>query len=588
MIVLGIHPGYHEASATLFDDYRVLGAIQLERLNRIKSSGVDRREWAWPCVDELLAMHGLTRADVDVVALTHAALPRLYYRRMQLPWRRLAAAIAPGTIAKRPYKSLDQVMRDYRARDPLAVFDIARLLADSGFRADVRVHWCNHHLGHALPALFFTDWPEALLYTADGIGDNISYSARSFRNGATTELFGGESSLLGPSEDGSLAFAYGIVTKALGFRMFRHEGKITGLAAYGQPTLYDRLASHFTVTEEGRVRSSWNSFAAMDAGITALIDGVRREDAAASIQLLLETVIGEALTRILRRFPHRRLGVSGGLFANVRLNRVLAETLPIDEIFIVPPMGDEGLSLGAGLGFLLERDGWPAWLDRRHRLRDLYWGRDYGDQIDAALRHLPGVRCSESAPARDAASRLADQQIGAIYAGRMEFGPRALGARSILANPSRHETHDELNRRLSRTEFMPFAPVVTAGEAARLFRINAVNAYAARFMTINTEVDPRWRDAIAAVVHIDGSARPQIIERETNPLYYDILSAFAEQTGIPALVNTSFNVHEEPIVNRPAECVQALADGRVDFVVTGNAVYSLADDTGAAAGRAPS
>ena len=576
MIVLGIHPGYHEASATLFDDYRVLGAIQLERLNRIKGSGVDQRDWAWPCVDELLAMGGLRRSDVDAVALTHAALPRLYYRRMQLPWRRLAAAVAPGTIRKRPYKNLDQVMRDFATAEPPAVFDIARLLADCGFRADVRVHWCNHHQGHALPALFFTDWPEALIYTADGIGDNIAYSARSLRDGAITELFGGEESVLGPTESASLAFAYGIVTAALGFRMFRHEGKVTGLAAYGQPVVYERLASQFAVGDDGVIRCNWPGFAAMQQGITALLDGVSREDAAASIQLLIERLIPDALARILRRQPHRRLGLAGGLFANVRLNRVLAESLPIDEIFIVPPMGDEGLSLGAGLGFLLARDGLPRWLEERYRLSDLYWARDYDGEIDAALSRLPGVRADDGAPEAAAAARLAAQQIGAIYTGRMEFGPRALGARSILANPSRRETHDELNRRLARTEFMPFAPVVSDADAARLFGVGRVNAYAARFMTITTDVRPEWRDRIAAVVHVDGSARPQIIAREANPLYYDILGEFSARTGIPALVNTSFNVHEEPIVNRPEECAQALIDGRVDFVVTRRAVHSRA------------
>src|SRR5262249_34576788 len=130
------------------------------------------------------------------------------------------------------------------------------------------------------------------------------------------------------------------------------------------------------------------------------------------------------------------------------------------------------------------------------------------------------------------------------------------------------------NRRLSRTEFMPFAPVVSETDAPKLFGITGVNAYAARFMTITTDVRPEWRARIAAVVHVDGSARPQVIGREPNALYYDILAAFKAKTGIPALVNTSFNVHEEPIVNRPEECVRALADGRVDFVVTNRGVYT--------------
>src|SRR5215472_2359192 len=150
----------------------------------------------------------------------------------------------------------------------------------------------------------------------------------------------------------------------------------------------------------------------------------------------------------------------------------------------------------------------------------------------------------------------------------------ALGSRSILANPSRRATHDELNRRLQRSEFMPFAPVVTEENAVMVFDINSVNAYACRFMTITTNVLPKWREAIEAVVHVDGSARPQIISRDVNPLYHDIVVAFERRTGIPALINTSFNVHEEPIVNRPAECVRALLDRRIDFVVTENGLYT--------------
>ena len=186
------------------------------------------------------------------------------------------------------------------------------------------------------------------------------------------------------------------------------------------------------------------------------------------------------------------------------------------------------------------------------------------------------MRRVEAAPVAEAARRLVDGDIGAIYTGRMEYGPRALGARSILANPSRRETHDLLNQRLARTEFMPFAPVIAAERAADVFDISGVNARACEYMTIACDVQPQWRDRIPAVVHVDGSARPQIIRREDNKLYYDVVRAFEAASGLPVLVNTSFNVHEEPIVNSPAECAKALTDGRIDFVVTEKAVYELA------------
>ncbi len=156
----------------------------------------------------------------------------------------------------------------------------------------------------------------------------------------------------------------------------------------------------------------------------------------------------------------------------------------------------------------------------------------------------------------------------------MEFGPRALGARSIIASPADHAINDDLNRRLERSEFMPFAPYVLEEDAASVFDITPVNAYAARFMTITCGVKPAWRAKIPAVVHVDGTARPQVVRERENPLYAAILRGFRDRTGLPVLVNTSFNVHEEPIVNAPAECARALADGRIDFVVTEQAVYS--------------
>jgi carbamoyltransferase len=324
MIILGLHPGMHDASATVFDDYRVLGAVQLERLNRIKGSGIDRETWAWPCVDEVLSIAGLRRSDVDAVAFTREAFPRTYLRKMQTPLRRLARAVAPGSVAKRPTKMLFDALHEEGAHDPAALFDIAGFLADSGFRSDVRVHWCNHHLGHALSALFFTDWPDGLLYTADGRGDNVCSSARSLANGEISCLFGGEDTLLDPLRLDSLGFAYGFATRALGFRMLRHEGKVTGLAAFGEPTLYDRMTEKFSIEDTGRVRCEWGNYPEMEAGINAIVAGTRREDVAASIQKLVEQLTLTSLRKVLRRAPHRRLGLSGGLFANVKLNRFLA------------------------------------------------------------------------------------------------------------------------------------------------------------------------------------------------------------------------------------------------------------------------
>ena len=176
-------------------------------------------------------------------------------------------------------------------------------------------------------------------------------------------------------------------------------------------------------------------------------------------------------------------------------------------------------------------------------------------------------------PVAGAAELLQQGRIVAIYVKGMEYGPRALGARSIMASALDADINRTLNDRLSRSEFMPFAPVVMDEDVETVFDLGPVKRRAASFMTITCGVREEWRTRIPAVVHVDGTARPQVIERAQNRLYYDILTAYKDLSGVPVLINTSFNVHEEPIINSPDECARALADGRVDFVVTEGGVY---------------
>jgi carbamoyltransferase len=238
-------------------------------------------------------------------------------------------------------------------------------------------------------------------------------------------------------------------------------------------------------------------------------------------------------------------------------------------------MGDEGLPVGACLLYLYERDGAAHWSAQRRRLTQLYLGRKYdADFASAAGRHREIVADHER-PVEKAVDALIDGEVVAIYTDRMEFGPRALGARSILASPVRREVNDTINKRLNRSEFMPFAPVVLAEHVATVFDIHDGNAHAARFMTITCGVRPEWRERIPAVVHVDGSARPQIIDGDDVRLYRHVLELFYKRTGLPVLVNTSFNVHEEPIVDTPEQALTALLDRRIDRILTGEALYRL-------------
>ena len=570
-LILALHSGPHDSVAALFDDYDLKAAVQLERLTRVKGAG---RQHPDLCIDEVLKIAGATRADVDVIAMSRTLLNTEYFRRMRgLRWlQETAFRRSRGKILQ----YMTHEMRRYRSKNYDDLFDLAAFRRDGGFRPSTVLHFSNHHEAHAVPTLFYSPWDEALLVTADGGGDTVNYSHRSFRDGAIKTIYGGEECLFVDQPVDSLGRAYSAATLALGFRMNRHEGKLTGLAALGEPTRAAEIGSYFSLDENGRVYSKFSGFSHMKSLMRRLAETTRREDLAASIQKVLEDTMLASVRTLLAHYPSKHLGLAGGVFANVRLNRLLAESLELDEVFIFPAMGDEGLPVGSALIYLLERDGLKSWLDRRRPLGPVFLGRDYTDAIDPAFAAMANVRRVEAAPVAEAARRLVDGDIGAIYTGRMEYGPRALGARSILANPSRRETHDLLNQRLARTEFMPFAPVIAAERAADVFDISGVNARACEYMTIACDVQPQWRDRIPAVVHVDGSARPQIIRREDNSLYYDVVRAFEAASGLPVLVNTSFNVHEEPIVNSPAECAKALTDGRIDFVVTEKAVYELA------------
>jgi carbamoyltransferase len=566
--ILAFQSGLHDASAAAFDDYQLVAAVQEERLRREKGWGNDV---PWLAIDEVLRVAGWSRHDVDVVASIRGVFP-LHYFRFPL-YRDLYYTLRKGIGDERLQRDLSHAaIRS--GKDASRLFRADRFLAENGFRANAKMHFVNHHEAHALAALFFTDWDDALVYTADGVGDNVSYSIRSLKAGEIECLFGGDSWLtVRRAPRNSLATAYGHATIAAGFRMWRHEGKLTGLSALGEPTLTDAFARHFWLGKDGLIASDFSSWRTMQERILAISRGHSRENIAASIQKLVETLICGAVGYWLSRTRTRRLALAGGLFANVRLNRLLAETLPVDEIFIFPAMGDDGLAVGAALCYLRDRDGLTAWLRNRRRLDNVYLGQNFDARIDPCLSAHEKIRRLEGAPVEVATNLIEAGKAGAIFVGRMEYGPRALGARSIIASATDKTINDRLNKRLDRSEFMPFAPFVLEEDAGRVFEITSVNRYAAHFMTITCAVKDEWRKRIPAVVHVDNTARPQIIRDDDNPLFAAILRRYRDRTGIPILINTSFNVHEEPIVNRPEECRQALLDGRVDFVVTKQAAY---------------
>lgn len=568
--ILSIHSGPHDSSAALYRGYGMLSAIHQERMTRVKTDG------GFPdvAIDEVLRIAGIARADVDQLVMSRGSYPVKYMKFSAVQQLRFALHRKKG---KERHKNIASQQISRNESNPLKIWDQEKFCREEGFRENLPVTFVNHHFAHALAAFFYggQEWQSAtLIYTADGGGDGVFTSARIFKDGKLSCLFGDDRHFYNQKMVNSLALAYGYCTRICGFRMNRHEGKLTGLAAYGEPELAEKMASYFWVADNGEIGCRFRSNFHMESVLKRICAGSSREVVAASIQEMIEVKTREAITKIVENHGIKNLAVAGGLFANVRLNALLAKIPGIEEIFIFPAMGDDGLSAGGALAYLLERDGLATWLGHRKRLDDVFLGATY-EAADSVFQSDERLVVEKGDLAEKVAARLANGRVGAIFARRMEYGPRALGARTILANPSNADVNQTINDRLNRSEFMPFAPFVREEDAEEVFLVDDRTRYACRFMTITTGVRPEWREKIPAVVHVDQTARPQIIRRSENALYYDILTAFREKTGLPVLVNTSFNAHEEPIINRPEEALKALIDDRVDFLVTDEAIYEV-------------
>ncbi|MGH7006401.1 MAG: carbamoyltransferase N-terminal domain-containing protein, partial [Alphaproteobacteria bacterium] len=337
-----------------------------ERMTRRK---VDGGRVPTEAIDECLALAGAARKDVGALVLGRGAFPARFYSH--LPFDRALEARLRRLVGKEKHKSMERECVRYGRADSDAMFRAGDFLGALDLKPGIPVRFFNHHEAHALPTLFHTDWSEALLYTADGGGDNVQYSHRVFRHGRIEALFGDDAELTRPMRIDSVGLAYGYATQALGFRINRHEGKTTGLAALGKPTFHEAIAAHFRVDAAGAITSDFADNPAMRAFLFDLFKGARREDVAASIQRFLEEFVLQAVGRLLARSGVKKLGLAGGVFANVRLNQRLAEELPLDEVFIYPAMSDQGLAAGGVLKYLLERDGLDTWLKHRYPLEGL-------------------------------------------------------------------------------------------------------------------------------------------------------------------------------------------------------------------------
>ena len=622
MRVLGVSPLDKDASASAVEDGRVLFAAGEERFSRIKQhpgfparaveAALAHAGWAPRDVDAVVypffdaareeqliraaleaalvedaarergALAGLLAA-ADVRAAEHAAadgrsVPGLARpeQRMDKGWaKRLAyrllstGALAPAAARRLARRWAARAVADHRHWQAELERGLARLdLAGKLERSE-------HHLSHAANAYLASGFDRALVVTLDGYGSGLAGSVSVGQGGALERL----ADVPFPHSLGSF---YEAVTSSLGFHPDRHAGKIVGLAAYGDPAvLSDVLLAGITQCDGAfRLHDNFNLYLSRH-----LASRFAMVDVAAAWQHVLEVVACRFVAHWVARTGCDRLVLSGGVAANVKLNQRLHALPGVRATFVYPNMGDGGCGTGLALLRSRPRGAPPA------ALRDVYLGPAFDERAcEAALREagLAFERPADAgAMAREVAARIHAGQVVARFDGRMEYGPRALGNRSILYHAREPGVNQWLNQRLGRTEFMPFAPVTLAEAGGRCYAGLAGAEHASEFMTMTFDCTPWMREHCPAAVHVDGTARPQLLRREVNPAYFDIVQEYERLSGVPCLINTSFNMHEEPIVCSPQDAIRAFLLGHLDALVMGPflAGNPRAPEDGATRGR---
>ena len=570
MIILGLSPTAHESAVGLLVDGRIVAAASEERFTRVKNQG----GFPLRALEFCLKKAGIEAKDVDLVA--YAALPFRKERALDVVnygQNVRYVTTAGGSVKSRLYH-LANYARALASNDSWLTGKSEASIRDAlrPFGLDQKLEFVDHHLSHCATAYFSSGFERSLVVSLDGYG---SGNAGSFYLGE-----GGKLTLLTPIPyPHSLGTFYRRVTQALGFKPNRHEGKIVGLAAFGDPSkLYDVVRARFNLEHEDyyRFTSSQDPFFEKE-----LVRSFSREDIAAAYQKVLEDVAVHYVKKWLARTGATKVACAGGVFANVKMNQRIMEIDGVSEIFVFPAMSDAGVGVGAALALESERGHlMPS------RLSDVYLGPSYSDaEIEKALRASGLSFWRSSNPVEEIVDRLVKNKVVARFGGAMEFGPRALGNRSILYPAIEPEVNKWLNDRLKRTEFMPFAPISLV-ERARDLYVNIDRAmHSAEFMTVTTDCTPRMRAESPAAVHVDGTARPQLVRAETNPQVHQILRRYEERTKIPTLINTSFNMHEEPIVCSPEDAIRAFKDGDLEVLALGD--YLVESAASVSDGRRP-
>ena len=553
MISIGInYSQMHDSSACIARDGETLFAVAEERLSRLKHDARFPVRAIQACLD----FAGVKSADLDYVCFGWPAPRRMYFHdlRNYLAGQR-SLNYSNVLNSTRLYASMRH------QRGGLGPFE-----RHFG-HGKAKVRYVDHHLAHGISAYAFSGFEDAAIVVIDGRG---AWEATSIWRGHAGRL---EHVLTVPWPN-SLGLFYAQFTQYLGFTPNSDEWKVMGLAPYGSA---DVDLSPFANPDDHPYRVHTRSLLGPDSSPTAGIEKVlgqsrkpeseindRHKNVAFAVQDMCERAMFSLVRTAVEQTNCRNLCIVGGVALNSKANGKILASGMIDKLFVQPAAGDDGVCLGAALAPYLDGGGQLP----MHTLRDASLGQSISDQEIERTLQTYKVRYSRlDDPAKTAAELIAFGKIVGWFQGRMEFGPRALGNRSILADPRDPEMNARVNNAVKFREWWrPFAPSMLA-EASGEYLENAPDS---PFMIITAQVRPEKRSVIPSVTHVDGSARPQTVERQIRPLYWNLIKRFGEITGVPVVMNTSFNLRGEAIVSSPTDAIRTFYSSGLDALVIGN------------------
>ena len=542
MRILGINAIFHDPAAALVVDGRVVAAAEEERFSRRKHGKRPVPFSAWELPEQsarwCLARAGLEPGDLDAVAYSYD--PEL---------------VEPGQ------PGLDANWEDLRTRFARrAPYFLANALP--GLDPEI-VRFVPHHVAHAASAGLAAPFTDSAVLVADGRGECASHLAGSYRDHQLTVL-------AGQRLPHSLGLMYEDLTEHLGFLRSSDEYKVMALASYAEPAHVDQLRDLIRTTGDGGFHIDpipWDSLAKRRAAHGEVLP--EHAELAAGVQLRVEEVLLELARWLHEQTGHERLTMAGGVALNCVANTRIAAEGPFSEVWVQPAAGDAGTALGGALHLAAEL-GEPA-----GPMPGADLGREWSDdEIEAWLDRAKVRHERPDDVAAAVADALARDQIVAWFQGRSEYGPRALGKRSLLAHPGRAENLARLNEVKGREQFRPVAPMVLADRAAELFARGPIPS---PHMLFVHDVHPLWKERIPAVVHVDGTARIQTVDPAVDPLLARMLGEFEQRTGLPVVVNTSLNTAGRPMVDDPRDALECFGSAPVDLLAIGPFVVRRAE-----------